>query len=192
MKARGVKGLDPGGRLADEALKIATTRVDELWSFADAARDPSDVKALHDMRIAAKRVRYLLELVEPCLGPAAKRGAKHAKSLQSLLGEIHDCDEMLPEVRAHVKRLRAEDSAAVRAAATDADELEPAAARSTPNRTRYRGLESLHAYLQARRSVLYARFLREWAELEERDFRGRLERDLVEAARTTHAAEASG
>ena len=189
MKARRVKGLDPDGSLAENALRIAHTRLEELHSFASAARDPENVTALHDMRIAAKRVRYLLELVEPCLGQPAKRGAKRARALQTLLGEIHDCDEMLPLVRAHVKRLRAEDATAIRAGAGErATDLDPDAARSAPNRTRYRGLEALHAYLRARRYVLYARFVREWAELEHDGFREALEADLARAAGATMRA----
>jgi hypothetical protein len=141
------------------------------------------VTALHDTRIAAKRLRYLLELMEPCLGKSAGRAAKRAKALQTLLGEIHDCDEMLPLVRSHVKRLRNEDAAAVRAAAGEsARDVGPEAARSAPNRTHYRGLESLHAYLQARRHVLYAHFVREWAALEADSFREALEADLARAA----------
>jgi hypothetical protein len=179
MKARNVKGLDPGGPLADNARRIAMVRLDELYSFAGPARDPSEVRALHDMRIAAKRLRYLLELSEPCFGDVAKRGAKRARALQTLLGEIHDCDEMLPLVRGHAKRLRAEDAAAVRAqASANAEDLDPRAATVAPNRTRHRGLESLHAYLSARRDVLYARFLREWEEMERDGFRERLERGL--------------
>ncbi|MGI8804573.1 MAG: CHAD domain-containing protein [Thermoleophilaceae bacterium] len=186
MKARKVKGLDPDGALAENALRIARTRLDELHSFAGAARDPENVTALHDMRIAAKRVRYLLELVEPCFGQPAKRGAKRAKALQTLLGEIHDCDEMLPLVRGHVKRLRAEDATAIRAGAGErATDLDPDAARAAPNRTRYRGLEALHAYLRARRHVLYVRFVREWAKLEGDGFREALEGDLARAAGAT-------
>lgn len=178
MKARKVKGLDPDGGLADNARRIVLVRLDELYSFADAARDPERVEALHDMRIAAKRLRYILEITEPCFGDQARQGAKQAKSLQTLLGEIHDCDEMLPLVRNHIKSMRAEDSAAVRAAAGDVEDLDPSTAREAPNRTRHRGLEVLHAYVQARRDVLFARFLRKWARLEERDFRGSLERGL--------------
>ena len=179
MRARKVKGLDADGLLADNARKIVRVRVGELYSFAGAARDPRREDALHDMRIAAKRLRYVLEITEPCFGAPAKRGAKQAKSIQTLLGEIHDCDEMLPLVRRHVKRLRLEDAAAVRAGAGEgAEDAAPATARMTPNRTRHRGLEALHAYLQGRREVLYARFLREWSELEREDFRGRLEREL--------------
>jgi hypothetical protein len=192
VRARKVKGLRPDGALAENAVRIARTRLDELYSFAGAARDPDDATALHDMRIAAKRVRYVLELVEPCLGPPARRGAKRAKALQTLLGEIHDCDEMLPLVRAHVKRLRAEDAAWVRAAPGEgADDVDPDQARSAPNRTRYRGVESLHAYLRGRRDVLYTRFLGEWGELERKGFRERLEREL-ERARNDTMARAGG
>lgn len=179
MRARKVDGLDPDGPLGENALRIVATRLEELHSFADAVRDPDNVKQLHDMRIAAKRVRYLLELMEPALGPAAGRGAKQAKRIQSLLGEIHDCDETLPLVRAHVKRLRAEDALAIRERAGErAKDLEPEVARGAPHRTRHRGLESLHAYVQARRQLLYERFIREWSSLERRGFRGDLEADL--------------
>ncbi len=178
--------------LAENALRMATVRIDELWSFANAASKPKDTEALHDMRIAAKRVRYLLELMEPCLGEPAAKGAKRAKKLQSLLGEIHDCDELLPMVREHNKRLRAEDAQALRLSAEGEPDLEPAAARAAPHRARYRGLGSLHAYLQARRGVLYARFLGEWAELERQGLREHLETALREAAeRAVRAAEAN-
>jgi CHAD domain-containing protein len=37
------------------------------------AADPREVEALHDMRIAAKRLRYILEITEPCFGEYARR-----------------------------------------------------------------------------------------------------------------------
>src|SRR3982074_1500598 len=101
MKARKVKKLDPEMPLADAAERILRVRLDELYSFAPPALDPSEERALHDMRIAAKRLRYLLELTAPYFGAYAVTGAKRAKQLQDLLGEIHDCDVMLPLVRAH-------------------------------------------------------------------------------------------
>jgi CHAD domain-containing protein len=175
VRARKVKGLDPGMPLDAALRRIAETRLDELHSFEDAARDPDAVEDLHDMRIAAKRVRYVLELSEPVLGPPARRGAKQAKKLQDLLGEIHDCDEHLPLVEAHIARLRAEDAAAVAATAPrNASDLDPEAAREAPNRRHYAGLEALATYLRARRSVLYKRFVRDWARLEKAGFRASL------------------
>jgi hypothetical protein len=186
VKARKVTGLDPDGPLRDGALKIVGTRLGELHSFSQAVRDPDAVTELHDMRIAAKRLRYVLEMTAPAFGPPAERAAKAAKKLQDVLGEVHDCDEFVPRVDEHIARLRAEDSAALRSAAGRARDLDPAAARAAPNRRLYRGLEALRAYLTARREVLYAGFLREWQRLEA----GPLAESLVdELARTTIDAD---
>lgn len=96
MKARPVKGLDPAAPLRPNAARIVRTRLDELRSFAPAALEPSGAEAQHEMRIAAKRLRYVLEITESCFGPEAKAARKAAKELQGVLGEIHDCDVMLP------------------------------------------------------------------------------------------------
>jgi hypothetical protein len=163
MKARKVKGLDPEGDLRANAGRIISLRADELCSFSPAVLDPTDVDALHDMRIAAKRLRYVLELHTPVLGDQAARAAKRAKKLQDLLGEIHDCDVMVPRVERHIQRLRLEDAAALReAAGPQAEDLDPKGARDAPNRLLYRGLESLIVYLRARRDVLYTEFVRTW------------------------------
>jgi hypothetical protein len=84
-----------------------------------------------------------------------------------VLGEIHDCDEFVPRVEAHLAGLRAEDTAALRAGAgSRRKDLDPAAALKAPNRMLYRGLETLQVYLRARREVLYNRFLRDWERLD--------------------------
>ena len=175
MKARKVKGLDPDGPLDGNLRRIVTTRVAELRSFGQAVLDPDNVEALHDMRIAAKRVRYVLELGEPVLGDDAAEGAKRARALQDVLGEMHDCDESLPRIQATLERLRDEDVTAVRSGAgPSAKDLEPDALRRARNRRKYAGLESLATYLQARRDVLYAEFLRRWSAFEQSGLGGRL------------------
>jgi CHAD domain-containing protein len=176
VKARKVKGLRPDMPLDAALMRIAETRLDELHSFERAVHDPGAVDELHDMRIAAKRLRYVLELSEPVLGPPAKKGAKHARQLQDVLGEIHDCDEHLPLVEGQIARLREEDAAAVEAAARrGAADLDPAALREAPHRRHYAGLEALAAYLRARRAVLYRRFVRDWTRLEKSGFRASLD-----------------
>ena len=98
MKPRGVKGLDPRAPLRPNAARIISTRLDELRGFADEALAPDAGTAQHDMRIAAKRLRYVLEIVGPCIGEEAKAARDAAKQLQSVLGDLHDCDLMLPRV----------------------------------------------------------------------------------------------
>ena len=94
MKPRKVKHLDPAASLGANASRILAVRSQEVLDLADKAQDPANVKALHDLRIAAKRLRYLLELT----GPEAP--VKQLKRLQDMLGEIHDCDVQLPPLRA--------------------------------------------------------------------------------------------
>jgi CHAD domain-containing protein len=96
VKARTVEGLEPAAPLRPNAARIVATRLDELLGLAGAALDPGAAAAQHDLRIAAKRLRYVLELVGPCFGPEAEAARKAAKQLQGVLGELHDCDVMLP------------------------------------------------------------------------------------------------
>jgi CHAD domain len=176
MKARKVKGLDPHGTLADNAERIVRVRLDELYSFVPKALDPAETTAQHDMRIAAKRLRYILEVTgDTCFGPYAATALKRTKDLQDLLGELHDCDVQLPRVLARAEELRTADVAEARARAGDAEDLEPTHATGTAHAGARRGLETLAVYLQARRRLLFDRFLALWTDLQRAGFRARLD-----------------
>ena len=139
MKAKRVKKLDPGGRLDDNAARLLRVRLDELVSFAPRALDRDRVEDQHDMRIAAKRLRYVLEVTGFCFGAPADTARRRARELQDILGEMHDCDVMLPRVERHQAKLEEPDA----------------------------GLELLAGELRERRERLFARFTRFWARQEE-------------------------
>jgi hypothetical protein len=162
VRPRKVKKLDPQGSLRENAARIVATRLAELRDFAPEALRPESAVAQHDMRIAAKRLRYVLEVTGVCFGDeaAAVRGA--AKRLQTLLGEIHDCDVMLPRVRATLEGVRAEDVRAVLVSADGDRDLDPALVGRAPNGGAYRGLELLAVHLRARRALLFERFRDLW------------------------------
>jgi CHAD domain-containing protein len=162
MKARKVKKLDPGAPLRENAARTIRTRLDELRSFADDALEPTASVAQHDMRIAAKRLRYVLEVTEACFATEAKAARKAAKELQTVLGDIHDCDVMLPRLEDEVRRLEVDDSRAILLRADGAEELEPHLVRLAPNRDAYRGLALLAVHLRARRALLFERFRDLW------------------------------
>lgn len=181
MKARRVRNLDPGGSLADNAERIVAVRLDELCAFMPTAADPAEQTALHDMRIAAKRLRYVLEVTAGCFGPYADTARKRAKELQTIIGEIHDCDEHLPEVEALIAELEQADIAAVRdSASAGAKDLAPKAVVAAPHAEEYAGLAAFATYLAARREVLFAHFLDRWRDLEREGFRPRLEYAIAE------------
>ncbi len=50
---------------------------------------PSDTQ-LHRIRIGAKQLRYGAELAEPVMGQAARRTARRAEDIQTILGDHHD------------------------------------------------------------------------------------------------------
>lgn len=180
MKAKRVKGLDPRGGLADQAERIIRVRLAELVAFTPRALDPEEVQALHDMRIAAKRLRYVLEVFGDLYGPYARQAAKRAKDLQDLIGEIHDCDVMLPRVHALIAELELEAARAVREAAGDAADLDPAVTAGAPHGEEWRGLHTLATHLAARRALLFERFLGLWTELGREGFVARLDFALHE------------
>jgi CHAD domain-containing protein len=101
VKARDIEGLEPGGPLRPNVARIVSVRLDEMRGLAEGALAPDASKAQHDMRIAAKRLRYVLELFAPCLGDEAEEARRAAQRLQSVLGDLHDCDLTLDKV-AHI------------------------------------------------------------------------------------------
>jgi hypothetical protein len=182
VKARKVKGLEPAEPLADNAERIVRVRLDEMSGFMPQAADPSEVVALHDMRIAAKRLRYILEITAPIFGDYASTAVRLTKDVQDLLGEIHDCDVQIPEVQAFLDELVAEDAKVLVAAAGAAEDLDPSAVRKAPHRNDHAGLVALLVHLRARRELLYQRFLELWQEYERKGYRARLEYAVSERA----------
>ncbi len=98
MKARAIEGLDPSGPLMPNVGRIVSVRLDELRGLVEEALAPDASEAQHNLRIAAKRLRYVLEIFAPCLGEEAEAARSAAKRLQSVLGDLHDCDLMLTKV----------------------------------------------------------------------------------------------
>ncbi len=145
----------------------------------------------HDLRIAAKRLRYVLEATGFCFGTPADRARRGARELQSVLGDLHDCDVMRPRVSEQVDRLRGEDAAAVRELAGDADDLDPALAARAPHRTAYRGLELLTVHVEARRALLFDRFLETWSRLDDDGVWDELERAIATKLELTAARRAA-
>jgi hypothetical protein len=181
VKPGKVKNLDPDGSLAANAEKVVSARLDELWSFVPDVLNPANVEELHEMRIAAKRLRYVLEVTaETCFGPYAVAAEKRIKRLQDLLGEIHDCDVQYPRVDALRRELEGEAASQLREMAQGSADLDPGLVASLEPATEERGLVTLATYLRARRELLYDQFMAMWNDLERDGLRARLKFALSE------------
>jgi CHAD domain-containing protein len=78
-------------------------RIDKLLQHQDGLANPDDHKRHHAMRIAAKRLRYTLEIARAAC-PGRLEGAVEAmKKVQTLLGEVHDCDVWLDQLEASAR-----------------------------------------------------------------------------------------
>jgi len=77
---------------------VLLVRWNELLEWSESVQDPMCVEELHNMRIAAKRLRYTLEIFAPALGDAAVPVLKQVEEIQEQLGKIHDCDMLFPLV----------------------------------------------------------------------------------------------
>jgi len=67
-------------------------RVKELRAFESCLAHPDNHEQHHAMRIAAKRLRYTVELFKPIYEGGLDRVIEAIKQVQSLLGDVHDCD----------------------------------------------------------------------------------------------------
>lgn len=152
MKARRVKGLTPSRPFAECLESALEVRAGEFARLAERGLAERDLALLHDARIAAKRLRYILELSGPLLGDEAAAGARRIRRIQDVLGELNDRVLLLPRVLDRIERARADDAAALREGAAAA-----------PNRGLYRGLELLAARLTAERESLIDGFADLWA-----------------------------
>ena len=100
-KARPIRGLAPDTRFRDAAAAAVSVRASEVFGFADAALDLSDIEGVHDMRVATRRLRAALEVFAVCF-PAKEHAAALAEvtALADRLGERRDPDVAIEELEA--------------------------------------------------------------------------------------------
>ena len=87
---------------------IVLSRLKELETLSAGLFDPFDVKTLHELRLAAKRLRYALELFQPCWGRTFGSYAKRAARIQTALGDVHDCDVWIESLEKPISVARGE------------------------------------------------------------------------------------
>jgi CHAD domain-containing protein len=82
----------------EESRQHIEKRLGELLSCQDCLQNPDDKAGHHNMRIAAKRLRYTLEICNLLFERRLSANIEIMKRLQSLLGKVHDCDVWLEDL----------------------------------------------------------------------------------------------
>jgi CHAD domain-containing protein len=103
-KGFAIHKLTQPDRSLRESAPVLLVRLNEMIDWSALIHDPARVPELHNMRIAAKRLRYTLEIFAPTLGPDAPKLLKTAESIQEQIGLIHDCDVLVPLLHATLEK----------------------------------------------------------------------------------------
>lgn len=169
-KAWPVKGVHPDATLADNARRILKVRIAELYSYEAILDDPSQVAQHHNQRIAAKRLRYTLELFRAVFGELGETQIERVKEIQELLGQLHDADVRIALIEDELARLAVEQTAelgrSLAVAPSSAHEAITTAALRPPPDDPRRGLVALLGRQYTHRHEVFATFQRRWVELQ--------------------------
>jgi len=93
-------GQAPAGEFVyGRARRRILRGLEKLHAYESCLARPGDQASHHAMRVAAKRLRYTMEICGDLYDEKMGGALQSVKNLQSLLGQIHDCDvwgQMLP------------------------------------------------------------------------------------------------
>jgi hypothetical protein len=182
-KAKPISGLNAHAPTGKNARIIARARLEEMYGWGEYVGNPYNIRELHDLRIAAKRLRYTLDVFEEALPAACKSIVEELAQIQDELGALHDSDVMIALLRLCLGSQdsgTAYENALVEAKKQYAkkqfvlppelvaDLLDPATAPSAEERY---GLEQMLLKQQQSREERYNTFRRHWYQLQARDFR---------------------
>ena len=104
-KARDIPGLHAELSYREAAASTVAVRTQELFDHAEGVLDTSDIERVHDMRVATRRLRAVLEIYEPCFSRKALRDVlDDVKALADALGERRDPDVHLAQLEEFADR----------------------------------------------------------------------------------------
>ena len=180
-KAKSVQGLSAQAPTGENARKIARTRLEELYTWNEYVGQPYAVHELHNLRIAAKRLRYTLEIFEPALPLASQPAIREVEQIQEELGSLHDSDVLIALLRLCLGSWDAGESyvslmAHSRKLTQGRIMLDPALLRylldekEVPSKEVRAGLEMFLRDLQQGREAQYRAFQQHWQQLKAHNF----------------------
>lgn len=113
-KAADVPGLTAELPFREAAARTVRVRTEELFAHADHVLDTEDIERVHDMRVATRRLRAVLEVYAACFPAKAHRAVlRDVKALADALGARRDPDVQLEELEKVRAQLAPDDAGGV-------------------------------------------------------------------------------
>jgi hypothetical protein len=181
-KAKKVKGLRCADPVIVNARAIIEVRLNEVLSYADCVENAENIDEIHNLRIAAKRLRYTLEMFEFAFPKGLNAFIKEVKEVQTSIGNMRDADVMIDRVNEILERNRSERAVHLLDIATAVD-------RGTVAQRRHRIKSAITTRSAPRDEIAYYtliahrtddsvgsynQFLEAWDRFQSTDFPGRL------------------
>jgi CHAD domain-containing protein len=171
-EAYGVDG--PGRRVYRQTRKGILKRLNAFVAYAPYVAQPECVKELHAMRLAAKRLRYLMQALAPLYPDALAAPVQAARLCQTRLGDIHDGDVWIDTL----PRFLEEEQARTLAYFGSTAPFEPLRA----------GILALHHNRQQQRVQDYQEFVTLWEQLQAQGVWEGLRQTLADPGAAAEAA----
>lgn len=98
----------PSEPFREAAARVVRVRAGELFEYGDGVLDTRDIERVHDMRVASRRLRAVLEIFAPCFPSSEFKGVlRDVKQLADALGERRDPDVHIDALQSFSKALAA-------------------------------------------------------------------------------------
>ncbi|HEY6758297.1 MAG TPA: CHAD domain-containing protein [Baekduia sp.] len=154
-KAKDIPGFDGRKSFRAIAREAVTVRSREVFEHAAGVLDTEDIERVHDMRVATRRLRAVLEVFAPAFDPDEhKRALKEVKALADALGARRDPDVQLAALAGIAAQLPGPDQP---------------------------GIEAFAAQIRDEQRAGNATLAAALKKIEDDDLRGRLDRLVAEA-----------
>src|SRR3954453_16116712 len=92
-KARDIPDIEHAATFREAAVMAVEIRAEEVFEHAAGVLDTSDIERVHDMRVATRRLRAVMEIFATAFPKTQHRAVlKDVKALADALGERRDRD----------------------------------------------------------------------------------------------------
>jgi len=149
---------DAGPAFRETFAQLLRQHAADLETRLGAIRSPDDEEEAHEARIAAKRLRYLLEPVTRD-EPGIRKLVARLKRLQDVLGNLHDTHVLEASLADALDEVATEKARQLRTLALAGDTIALRRARRRDERV---GLATLTTKARIRRDRLFAALTHDW------------------------------